>query len=60
MFCFPNQKLKAPDQPQSAAEESLLTHGTTQALVQRPVQLIHASKKLFCHVIVNNYLRKVS
>ena len=60
MFRFPNQKLKAPDQPQSAGEESLLTHGITQVLVQRFVHSIHASKKLFCHVIVNNYLRNVS
>ena len=37
MFCFPNHtlKLKAPDQPQSAREESLLTRDITKLLVQR-------------------------
>ena len=37
MFRFPNHtlKLKAPDQPQSAGEESLLTRDITQLLVQR-------------------------
>ena len=42
MFRFPNQtlKLKAPDQPQSAAEESLLTRDITQLLVQRFVFFI--------------------
>ena len=37
MFRFPNhkQKLKAPNQPQSAGEESLLTSNITQLLVQR-------------------------
>ena len=36
MIRFPNhtQKLKAPDQPQSAGEESLLTRDITQLLVQ--------------------------
>ena len=42
MFRFPNQtlKLKARDQPQSAAEESLLTRDITQLLVQRFVFFI--------------------
>ena len=37
MFRFPNHtlKLKAPDQPQSTGEESLLTRDITQLLVQR-------------------------
>ena len=37
MFRFSNHtlKLKAPDQPQSAGEESLLTRDITKLLVQR-------------------------
>ena len=37
MFRFPNHtlKLKAPDQPQSAGEESLLARDITSLLVQR-------------------------
>ena len=42
MFRFPNHtlKLKAPDQPQSTGEESLLTRDITQLLVQRFVFFI--------------------
>ena len=85
MFRFPNhtQKLKAPDQPQSATEESLLTSDITVTCVTLCVsfsskskaingfpkhilkwktrdQSIQTRKKLFCHVIVKNYLCNVS
>ena len=39
MFRFPTPKLKAPDQPQSAGEESLLTNDITWLLVQHLVKV---------------------
>ena len=48
MFRFPNhtQKLKAPNQPQSAGEESILTRDITQLLVQRFVRFHQDRKQL--------------
>ena len=47
MIRFPNHtlKLKAPDQPQSAMEETLLTNDITQLLVQRFVKVFHQNQK---------------
>ena len=46
MFRFPTQKLKAPDQPQSAGEESLLTNDITWLLVQHLVKVLSKSKAI--------------
>ena len=70
----PTLKQKAPDQPQSAGEESILPLcvsfvSTSKAINVFPKdilnsktrdQSIQASKKLFCHVMVKNYLCNVS
>ena len=85
MFRFPNHtlKLKAPDQPQSAGKENLLTSyyivtcatlcvsfsSKSKAINVFPKHILkskardqsnQARKKLICHVIVKNYLSKVS
>ena len=63
MFRFPTLELKAPDQPQSAGEESLLTNDITWLLVQHLVKVfikIESKEEIVLSCNSKNYLSNVS